>query len=98
MTLLLNTIAAIVCTILWYQHITDDRMKIGTLALIYWGASLMWFADAIFEYGELKMAYFTPTLTEMLNDGFLGMAVITLGLIIWIFQLIICKKGYNLEK
>ncbi|MEE0530581.1 MAG: hypothetical protein UDG85_02170 [Anaerostipes hadrus] len=38
MTLLLSTIAAIICTILWYQHMTDDKMKIGTLALIYWGA------------------------------------------------------------
>ena len=71
---------------------TDDKMKIGTLALIYWGASLMWFVDAIFEYSELKTAYFTPTLTDMLNDGFLGVSVITIGMMIWLFWLIVCKK------
>lgn len=98
MTLLLSMIAAIVCTILWYQNMADDKMKIGTLALIYWGASLMWFVDAVFEYSELKTAYFTPSFAQMLNDGFLGIAVITLGLMIWIFQLILCKKGYNIEK
>ena len=90
MTLLLSTIAAIICTILWYM--TDDKMKIGTLALIYWGASLMWFVDAIFEYSELKTAYFTPTLTDMLNDGFLGVSVITIGMMIWLFWLVVCKK------
>ena len=92
MTLLLSTIAAIICTILWFQHMTDDKMKIGTLALIYWVASLMWFVDAIFEYSELKTAYFTPTLTDMLNDGFLGVSVITIGMMIWLFWLVVCKK------
>ena len=95
MTLLLSTIAAIICTILWYQHMTDDKMKIGTLALIYWGASLMWFVDAIFEYSELKTAYFTPTLTDMLNDGFLGVSVITIGMMIWLLWLIVCKKRFS---
>lgn len=92
MTLLLSTIAAIVSTILWYQNMAEDKMKIGTLALIYWGASLMWFVDAVFEYSELKTAYFTPGLLQMLNDGFLGVSIITLGMMIWLFQLIISKK------
>lgn len=52
----------------------------------------MWFVDAIFEYSELKTAYFTPTLTDMLNDGFLGVSVITIGMMIWLFWLIVCKK------
>ena len=26
MTLLLSTIAAVICTILWYQHMADDNM------------------------------------------------------------------------
>lgn len=97
MTLLLSTIAAIICTILWYQHMTDDKMKIGILALIYWGASLMWFVDVIFEYRELKTAYFTPTLTDMLNDGFLGVSVITIGMMIWLFLLIVGKKRTDIK-
>lgn len=95
MTLLLTVIAAVVCTIIWYQNMPDDKMKIGTLVLMYWGASLMWFVDAIFEYKELKAAYFTPDPLDMLNDGFLGVSVITLGLIIWLFQLIISNKKSN---
>lgn len=97
MTLLLSTIAATVCTILWYRNMADDKMKIATLALIYWGSSLMWFVDAVFEYRELKTAYFTPDLTQMLNDGFLGVSIITLGMMIWIFQLIISKKNIILR-
>lgn len=89
MTLLLTAMAAVAATVKWYQNMQEDKMKIGTLALMYWGASLMWFVDAVFEYRELKAAYFTPAPMDMLNDGFLGVAVITLGLIIWIFQLIL---------
>lgn len=39
----------------------------------------------LFEYSELKTAYFTPTPTDMLNDGFLGVSVITIGMMIWLF-------------
>ena len=30
----------------------------------------MWFVDAVFEYSELKAAYFTPAPEDMLNDAF----------------------------
>lgn len=89
MTLLIAIIAAIVSSILWYRNIGKIEMKLGTLALMYWGASLMWVCDAVAEYIELGAAYFTPDANAMLNDAFLGVWVVALGLIIWLAILFI---------
>lgn len=64
-------------------------MKLGMLCLMYWGASLMWLVDAIYEYVELREMYFTPALEDMVNDAFLGFAVVVLGLVIWTVVLLI---------
>lgn len=89
MTLLTTVFAAIICTVIWYKNAPKSEMCIGTLCLIYWGASLMWLVDAIFEYAELKAEYFTPAPADMLNDLFLGLSVVALGLIIWLVILLI---------
>lgn len=88
MTLLITILAASAVTIVWYCHL-DSKMKLGTLCLMYWGASIMWMADAIMEYASEGAAYFTPAPADMLNDFFLGLSVVTLGLIIWIVILLI---------
>lgn len=88
MTLLICVFAAIICTVKWYNR-TDDTMKLGTLCFMYWGASLMWLVDAIFEYMELHDAYFAPAPADMLNDAFLGLSVVALGLIIWLVILLV---------
>lgn len=64
-------------------------MRLGTLSLMYWGASLMWLGDAIFEYVELHEAFFTPEPIDMLNDFYLGLSVVALGLIIWLVILLV---------
>ena len=58
---------------------------------MFWGASLMWLGDAIFEYAELELgaAYFTPAASDMLNDLFLGLSVIALALVIWLVIVLI---------
>ena len=89
MTLLTTVFAAIICTILWYKKAPHDDMKLGMLCFMYWGASIMWFVDAIFEYSELKAAYFTPALEDMVNDLYLGLSVVALGLIVWLVVLLI---------
>lgn len=89
MTLLTTVFAAIICTVIWYKNAAKSDMKIGILCLMYWGASLMWFVDAIFEYAEIKAEYFTPAPADMLNDLFLGLSVVALGLIIWLVVLLI---------
>lgn len=89
MTLLITVFSAITSTIIWYIKDIQNKMKVGTLSLIYWGAALMWFVDAVFEYIELGEAYFTPPIQTIANDAFLGCSVTALGLILWLFLHII---------
>ena len=89
MTLLVSVFAAIICTVVWYLNDKRSELKLGTLSLMFWGASLMWLVDAIFEYAELRAEYFTPSAQDMLNDLFLGLSVVALGLIIWLVVLLI---------
>lgn len=88
MTLLISVFAAIICTILWYKR-KDDTMRLGTLCFMFWGASLMWLGDAVWEYAELHDAYFAPSLEDMLNDAFLGLSVVALAMIVWLAILLI---------
>ncbi|MDR2356095.1 MAG: hypothetical protein LBE16_07855 [Clostridiales Family XIII bacterium] len=89
MTLLTTVFAAIICTIIWYKNAPNSVMKVGILCFMYWGASLMWLIDAIFEYAELQAEYFNPDPLSMLNDLYLGFSVVALGLIIWLLILLI---------
>lgn len=89
MTLLTTVFAAIACTIIWYKNAPKNEMKVGILCWMYWGASIMWLVDAIFEYAELKAEYFTPAPADMLNDFYLGLSVVALGLIIWLIIVLI---------
>ncbi len=87
MTLLITLFAAIIATIIWYFKDTD--LRLGTLSLMYWGASLMWLVDAVVEYLEIGAKYFTPDSVDMLNDAYLGLSVVALGLIIWLVVLLL---------
>lgn len=89
MTLLITVFAAIICTVIWYRGASKSEMKVGTLCFMYWGASIMWLVDAIFEYAELGAKYFNPAPIDMLNDFYLGMSVVAIGLIIWLVILLI---------
>lgn len=84
MTLLITVFAAIISTVIWYLHAEKDDMKVGALALMYWGATLMWLVDAVVEYIQLGKLYFQPAPADMLNEFFLGMSVVALGLVIWL--------------
>ena len=88
MTLLITVFAAIYVTVKWYTR-KDDTLQLGTLMFMFWGASLMWLVDAIFEYVELREAYFTPSGADMLNDAFLGLSVIAIALVVWLVRLLI---------
>ena len=89
MTLLTTVFAAAICTAIWYRTAPKSEMKVGILCWLYWGASLMWLVDAIFEYAELGAEYFTPAAADMLNDLYLGLSVVALGLVIWLLILLI---------
>ncbi|MBP5460564.1 MAG: hypothetical protein J6Y20_00350, partial [Lachnospiraceae bacterium] len=89
MTLLITAIAAVVCTAIWYKTAPNNELRVDILCWMYWGASIMWLVDAIFEYAELKAEYFTPEPADMLNDLFLGLSVVALGLVIWLAVLLL---------
>ena len=84
MTLLTTVFAALISSLIWYKNEEARKLKVGTLALMYWGASLMWLIDAVFEYAELGAESFVPAPLDMLNDLYLGLTVVALGLIIWL--------------
>ena len=88
MTLLITLFAAILTTAVWYIKENSSRYHLGLLVWMYWGASIMWLVDAIFEYVELKAAYFTPDAADMRNDAFLGLSVLALGLLVWLIVLL----------
>ncbi len=89
MTLLITVIAALIVTCLWYFKFNDKKYKLGTLCLMYWGASLMWLVDAIYEFAELKDEYFRPEAADMINDAFLGLCVAVLGVVIWLVMVLV---------
>ena len=89
MTLLINVFAAVISTAVWYKSEKARELRVGVLCWMFWGASLMWLVDAVFEYAELKAEYFTPAPGDLLNDLYLGLSVIALAMIIWIAVLLI---------
>ena len=97
MTLLITAFAAVVSTVIWYTR-KDDRMQLGFLSLMFWGASLMWLVDAVFEFIELKAEYFIPAPEDMLNDSFLGLSVVVLGLVVWMIRLLIADPNGKIRK
>lgn len=97
MTLLITAVAAVVCTVLWYTHAEKDTYKLGTLSLMYWGASLMWFMDFVFEYAELKAEYFNQNFKDILNDALLGVTVVVIALIVWII-ILLCRDPKGVFK
>lgn len=89
MTLLTAVFAAVLSTAVWYNSDSRAELQLGTLCFLFWGASLMWLVDALFEYAELRAAYFAPAPADMLNDLFLGLSVVALALVIWIVRLLV---------
>ena len=89
MTLLITLIAAVAATLVWYTNEKARMLKISTLCYMFWGASIMWFVDAVVEYIELRAEYFTPAIEDMVNDTFLGFSVVVLALVIWAVVILI---------
>ena len=89
MTLLITVIAAVISTTVWYTSENARRKNVSLLCFMYWGASLMWLVDAAVEYMEMGAEYFTPQLTDMINDSFLGLSVTVFGTVIWVISLLV---------
>ena len=98
MTLLITLFVAVVATLVWYFNKQRSRYKLSVLCFMYWGAAIMWLVDAIFEFVELKAEYFTPAFEDMINDAFLGLSVVALGLVIWLVVLLISDPNGVIRK
>jgi len=98
MTLVITVFAALIATIIWYFNDNSNKYRLGTLSLIYWGASLMWFIDFVFEYAELKAEYFNQEIFDIINDSILGICVVALGLIAYVIILLVKDPKKVLKK
>ncbi len=97
MTLLVTVFAAVITTIIWYNKLPRDNMRVGMLSLMYWGASLMWLVDAVAEFIQSGAEMFAVSGDDMRNDLFLGLSVVALGLVIWLVAVLIRDPKGNLR-
>lgn len=83
MCLIITAFAAIITTIIWYFNASVKGMKLGMLALMYWGAALMWLVDGFFCVAEGE-----PFLDLSANDALLGAVIVLCGLAAWVVMLL----------
>ncbi len=83
MCLMLTCLAAVVTSILWYFKDAKNSYKLGTLALMYWGASLMWLVDCVFALMDGE-----AFLDLSFDDTLLGGLIVLCGVVAWFVILI----------
>jgi hypothetical protein len=89
----MTAFSAIISTAVWYANAPDDKYRVGMLALILWGATIMWFVDAVVALTEGEKFF------EMTSDGtLLGFSSIILALLIWEASLLINDPKGVLKK
>lgn len=89
MTLVITLLAAAIATIAWYAAGPKSTMKIGALALMYWGAGLMWIVDGIACLAEGEAFIEIVDTAAMLDDAILGGVVVVAGLVAWAIYLLV---------
>lgn len=85
MWLIITSLAAIVTTIIWYVKSPNDKYQLGTLSLMLWGATIMWFVDHVMAYLNEGGEFFEINMDATL----LGISVIILALLVWLGILLI---------
>lgn len=75
----LTLAAAIIATLIWVRNERRSELKLGSLCLIYWGASIMWAVDLVIAWGEEGAAAFETGSSATM----LGIVVVALGAAIW---------------
>ncbi|MBR1891172.1 MAG: hypothetical protein IJ811_01595 [Clostridia bacterium] len=89
MTLVIALICAVISTLIWYFNPDRKKLKLSVLCFEFWGASLMWLVDAVFEFAELKEEFFTQSADAVVNDALLGLCVAVLGVVVYLIVLLI---------
>ena len=98
MTLVITFLAAAIVTALWYAKAPDTSMRLGTLALMYWGAALMWCVDGIACLAEGEPFIEIADTAAMLDDAVLGIVVVAVGLAAWAIYLLVKDPKRVLRK
>lgn len=98
MTLVITLLAATIATIVWYVKTPDSKMHIGTLALMYWGAAVMWAVDGISCLIEGEAFIEIADTAIMLDDALLGFVVVVTGLAAWAVYLLVKDPKKVLRK
>ena len=84
MTLIITAVAAIIATVIRFlKPELAVKAHIGFLALMYWGASLMWSVDGFAAVAEGEAFVELADTTAMADDALLGLCVVLLGLAVW---------------
>ena len=88
MTLVITAFAAVIATVAWYAMAPNNQYRLSMLALMYWGASLMWTVDGITEVigGGAFIDVSDPA--AVFNDSMLGLVVVLTGLVVWVVALL----------
>ena len=85
MWLLILCYGAVFATILWYKNAENDQLLFKYLAMILWGASIMFFVDHVYGYltegGEF--------LDISLDATILGFALLLFSLLLWLLILLV---------
>jgi hypothetical protein len=77
--LLITLAAAIAATLAWRLRGRGGGSRLDTLALMYWGAALMWTVDGFFNLAEGE-----PFFDLSPGDAQLGLLVAAAGLLAWL--------------
>lgn len=98
MTLVITLLAAALATALWYAKAPNSDMRLGTLALMYWGAALMWCVDGVNGLVQGEGFIEITDASVMLDDAVLGIVVVAVGLAAWALYLIVKDPKHVLRK
>ena len=84
MTLVITGVAALIVTVLRFAAPkAAAKLHLGALALMYWGASLMWTVDGFAAMAEGETFIELSDSAAMADDALLGGCVVVLGLVVW---------------
>lgn len=93
MYLIITAIAAAITTAFWYKTRKNSKYRLGTLCLMYWGASLMWLVDCI----ALVISGEEEVIDTSLDAILLGICAVALGLAIWLIILLLNLRKHKTQ-
>ncbi|MDR1851188.1 MAG: hypothetical protein LBR21_00820 [Propionibacteriaceae bacterium] len=84
MTWILALLAAGVATAIRFAKPKSAYVQVGVLALMFWGATLMWTVDGIANLIGGQAFIELIDQEAMLDDTLLGLSVLGLGIVLWL--------------